>query len=127
MAAGLPRLGSMSDSRHRLGEAAVFLLPSLKLKKRVGGAPIEEKVHRFLVETFGGYTAAAGSIFGYWVDEQGQHSYGEHRQFLVAVDGGEKTARLTRFLAEIGRELEEESIFLAIGNVVYLVGAAINS
>jgi hypothetical protein len=111
----------MSEPVRRLGEAAVFLLPSLKLKKRVGGAPIEEKVHRFLMETFGGYTAAAGNIFGYWVDERGTHSYGEHRQFLVAVDGEEKRARLTEFLAEIGRELEEESIFLEIGRVIYLV------
>jgi len=111
----------MGDSEQRLGEAAVFLLPSLKLKKRVDGAPLEEKVHRFLMETFGGYTAAAGNIFGYWVDRQGKDSYGEHRQFRVAIDGDGKRARLTQFLAEIGRELEEESIFMEIGNVVYLV------
>jgi len=117
----------MNDSGQRLGEAAVFLLPSLKLKKRVNGAPIEEKVHRFLTETFGGYTAAAGNIFGYWVDEQGKQSYGEHRQFLVAVDGQENQRRLTQFLAEIGRELEEESIFLEVGNIVYLVSSATSS
>jgi len=127
MARGLPHLESMNGSGPQLGEAAVFLLPSLKLKKRVGGAPVEEKVHRFLLETFGGYTAAAGNIFGYWVDQQGKQSYGEHRQFLVAVDGEENTMRLTKFLAEIGRELEEESIFLQLGNVVRLVLTATNS
>jgi hypothetical protein len=112
----------MKPREQRLGEAAVFLLPSLKLKKRSGdGAPIEEKVHRFLMETFGGYTAAAGNIFGYWVDEQGRHSYGEHRQFLVAIDGEEKRSRLAEFLAKIGRELGEESILLHIGGAVSLI------
>jgi hypothetical protein len=111
----------MSDSGRRLGEAAVFLLPSLQLKKRSGGVAIEEKVHRFLTETFGGYTAEAGNIFGYWVNEQGKQSYGEHRQFRVAVVDEERTSRLTAFLAEIGRELGEETIFLEIGGAVYLI------
>jgi hypothetical protein len=117
----------MNDTDRRLGETAVFLLPSLKLKKRVGGAPLEEKLHRFLMDTFGGYTAEAGNIFGYWVDEQGKQSYGEHRQFLVAVGSEEKTRRLTAFLAELGREMEEESIFLEIGNVVYLVSTGVGA
>jgi len=119
----------MNDSRQRLGEPALFLLPSLKLKKRVDGAPIEEKVHRFLIDTFGGYTAEAGNIFGYWVDEQGKQSYGEHREFRVAIESDAKRARLTEFLTELGRELEEESIFLEIGNAVYLLwtGAAATS
>ncbi len=29
--------------------------------------------------------APAGNISGYCVDEEGRHSYGEHRQFLVAI------------------------------------------
>jgi hypothetical protein len=103
----------------RLGEPALFLLPSLKLKQRAA----EEQVHRFLIETFGGYTAAAGNIFGYWVDSEGHQSYGEHRQFMVALDGMEKRHMLSEFLARIARELEEESILLQTGNTVSLVWA----
>ena len=103
----------------RLGEAALFLLPSLKLKQRSA----EEQVHRFLIETFGGYTAAAGNIFGYWVAEDGRQSYGEHRQFMVALDPPEKRGKLVDFLARIARELDEESILLQTGGVVSLVWA----
>ena len=103
----------------RLGEAALFLLPSLKMKQHSA----EERVHRFLMETFGGYTAAAGNIFGYWVDSGGGQSYGEHRQFLVALDAPEKRDKLTEFLASIARELDEESILLQTGNAVSLVWA----
>jgi hypothetical protein len=106
-----------------LGEAATFLLPSLKLKKRsTGGAPVEEEVHRFLLEHFGGYTAAAGNIFGYWVGPDGRESYGEHRQFLVAIDEG-KRRTLVEFLARIARELDEESILLQVGGAISVVWA----
>ncbi len=115
----------MNLSEQRLGEAAVFLLPSLKLKQRsADGAPVEEKIHRFLMDNFGGYTAAAGNIFGYWVDDEGRHSYGEHRQFLVAIQGEEKRAKLQQFLAAIGRELGEDSILLQIGSSVSLIWSA---
>jgi len=101
-----------------LGEAAIFLLPSLKLKKR----SVEEEVHRFLVENFGGYTAAAGNIFGYWVGPDGRESYGEHRQFMVAVDEA-KRQRLFEFLARIARELDEESILLHTADGVSVIWA----
>lgn len=106
-------------SEQKLGEPALFLLPSLKLKQRAA----EEQVHRFLLDTFGGYTAAAGNIFGYWVDPEGRQSYGEHRQFMVALDKAEKRAALVEFLARIARELDEESILLQVGGAVSLVWA----
>jgi hypothetical protein len=102
----------------RLGEAAMFLLPSLQLKKR----GVEEELHRILVENFGGCTAAAGNIFGYWVGPDGRESYGEHRQFMVAIDEA-KRQRLVEFLARVARELDEESILLQTGGAVSVVWA----
>jgi hypothetical protein len=65
-----------------LGSSVVFLLPSLKLKKpSTNGPSVENRLHDFLVENFGGYTAQAGNIFGYWREEHRQDSYGEHREF----------------------------------------------
>src|SRR5436190_10540064 len=115
----------MSYVGQKLGEAAIFLLPSLKLKKRsTGGILVEEEVHRFLMEHFGGYTAAAGNIFGYWVEPGGAVSYGEHRQFMVALDREDKIAGLKHFLAKVARELEEQSILLQLGGVVLTISAA---
>ena len=115
----------MSYVGQKLGEAAIFLLPSLKLKKRsTEGILVEEEVHRFLMEHFGGYTAAAGNIFGYWVEPGGAVSYGEHRQFMVALDREDKIAGLKHFLAKVARELEEQSILLQLGGVVLTISAA---
>src|SRR3954467_5601106 len=77
---------AMSFREEKLGTAAVFLLPSLKLKEppREGSSP-EIRLHTFLMDNFGGYTAQAGNIFGYWRDPSGKDSYGEHREFTVAL------------------------------------------
>jgi hypothetical protein len=121
-----PREGErMSHVEQKLGEAAIFLLPSLKLKKRSSeGILVEEEVHRFLMEHFGGYTAAAGNIFGYWVEPGGGVSYGEHRQFMVALDRNDKIEGLKEFLAKIARELEEQSILLQLSGAVLTISAA---
>src|SRR3954471_12492935 len=109
----------MSYVEETMGEPAIFLLPSLKLKKRSSnGVLLEEEVHRFLMEHFGGYTAAAGNIFGYWVEPGGGVSYGEHRQFMVALGRDDQIEGLKQFLAKIARELEEHSILLQLGRVV---------
>jgi hypothetical protein len=55
----------MKYRERSLGTAIVFLLPSLKLKEpSLNGPSIENRLHRFLMDNFGGYTAQAGNIFG---------------------------------------------------------------
>jgi hypothetical protein len=55
----------MKYRERSLGTAVVFLLPSLKLKEpSLNGPSIENRLHRFLMDNFGGYTAQAGNIFG---------------------------------------------------------------
>ncbi len=115
----------MPYSEQPLGDRALFLLPSLKLKGRTAdGDAVEEKVHRFLMQEFGGYTAAAGNIFGYWRDRAGKEFYGEHRQFTVSLPGGAKTGVLKEFLAQIAVELGEQSIYLELGGEGSLISPA---
>ena len=62
----------MNFRERNLGNSVVFLLPSLKLKKPpLNGPSIENRLHAFLMDNFGGYTAQAGNIFGYWREEEG--------------------------------------------------------
>jgi len=73
-----------------LGKNVRFLLPSLKLKEPCeSGETIEHSVHAFLMERFGGYTATAATVFGYWREAHGGYTYGEHREFTVALPDGE--------------------------------------
>jgi hypothetical protein len=98
------------------GKIASFLVPSLKLKSRAGrGVALEEKIHRFLLRSFGGYTAAAGNIFGYWKDERGDVSYGEHKEYKVALHDEKKLSSLKRFLAELAADMQERCIYVEAG------------
>lgn len=105
---------------------AVFLLPSLKLKRRQRlGKSYEEVVHHFLLKQFGGYTASAGNIFGFWRDaETGREFYGEHREYKVSFRGKDRTAMLKRFLSKLAAELGERTIYLEYGEDAWLVYAS---
>jgi len=106
----------------KLGIRAAFLLPSLKLKgMSASGATFEHEVHKFLIDSFDGYTAAAGNLFGYWKDRQGNDSYGEHRQFTVALMDDSKLPRLKDYLSDLAQRLDEECIYLETGQTIALI------
>ena len=106
------------------GKIAAFLAPSLKLKDRAAsGVPVEEKIHRFLIQRFGGYTAAAGNIFGYWKDEKGEVNYGEHKEYKVALQDDKRIGVLKRFLAELAADMGEKCIYLESGKEASFVFA----
>lgn len=107
----------------RLGAAASFLLPSLKLKEPVRGVSLEDRLHNFLMENFGGYTAQAGNIFGYWREQTGDVTYGEHREFTVALAEEGKMPILKTFLARLARELGEDCIYLQSATATFLIYA----
>jgi hypothetical protein len=106
-----------------LGRMAVFLLPSLKLKERQkAGRTYEEIVHQFLMKHFGGYTASAGNIFGFWCDEKsGREWYGEHREYKVSFRGQDRRKMLQDFLSRLARDLDEETIYLEYGEDAWLI------
>jgi len=112
----------MAVREKALGKTASFLLPSLKLKYPGGRkASPEAELHSFLMENFGGYTAQAGNIFGYWRDKDGKDSYGEHREFSVACNDVSKLEALKDFLSGMARQLNEESIYFRNGTEAALI------
>jgi len=111
----------MNYRERSLGSAVAFLLPSLKLKEpSLTGPSIENRLHSFLMDNFGGYTAQAGNIFGYWREDE-RDSYGEHREFSVAAPDTSKLPPLKEFLAGMAQELNEECIYFRTGETASLI------
>ena len=105
-----------------LGKNVRFLLPSLKLKKQIGDdSTVEHGVHVFLLERFGGYTATSATVFGYWKDEDGENSYGEHREFTVALPDDRCLGELKEFLARTAREMQEQCLYVEVAGVATLL------
>jgi hypothetical protein len=108
-----------------LGKNVRFLLPSLKLKEPCpGGGTIEQSVHAYLVEHFGGYTVTSGTVSGYWREEDGTQSYGEHREFTVALHDNAGLPELKRFLALTGRRLCESCLYVEVAGSAELLYSA---
>jgi hypothetical protein len=107
-----------------LGKNVRFLLPSLKLKRPCGdGETVEQSVHLFLIEHFGGYTATSANLFGFWKEEDGEHTYGEHREFVVALPNNEGLSELKDFLGRTARMLGESCLYVEVaGTAVLLYG-----
>jgi hypothetical protein len=107
-----------------LGKNVRFLLPSLKLKQPSdNGDTIEQCVHLFLMENFGGYTATSANLFGYWKEEDGGHTYGEHREFVVALPDGKGLLELKEFLGKTARTLDEKCLYFEhAGQAILLYG-----
>lgn len=118
----------MAFFEQSLGKNVRFLLPSLKLKQPCPGGmgiTVEQSVHEFLMANFGGYTATAANLFGYWKDDDGRFSYGEHREFTVALTGESGLTELKQFLGETARTLDEKCLYVDIAGVALLLyGAA---
>ena len=111
----------MNYRERSLGTSLLFLLPSLKLKEPSSdGASVEDRLHSFLMDKFGGYTAQAGNIFGYW-RENSHDSYGEHREFSVAVPNASVIPVVKQFLAGMARDLKEECIYFRAGEAASLI------
>jgi hypothetical protein len=113
---------AMEFREQSLGKTVRFLLPSLKLKQPGRkGRIAEEDVHQFLIANFGGYTALAANYFGYWKDEGGRDTYGEHREFTVALTSDEKLPQLKGFLADVSDTLGEECLYVEVAGEAFLI------
>lgn len=100
----------------------VFLMPSLKLKKRVGhGKTLEDTLHNFLLKKFNGYTATAGNVFGYWKNVSGREFYGEHKEYKVSLVNKKRIKILEEFLARLAGEMGETSVYMAAGDDSWLL------
>jgi hypothetical protein len=112
----------MSYHETPLGKNVRFLLPSLKLKiPTENGDTIEQCVHYYLMENFGGYTATSANLFGYWKEETGSLSYGEHREFVVALPNDKGLPELKEFLGQTARTLDEKCLYVEVAGVAVLL------
>jgi hypothetical protein len=120
--AGSCILIGMGFRETRLGKRVRFLLPSLKLKRKGDqGRTLEEDVHGFLVSEFGGYTASSGNLFGYWKDDSGKDSYGEHREFTVGLSSDDKLEGLKDFLGTLAGKMGEECLYAEVAGEAMLI------
>ena len=76
------------------------------------------------MDHFGGYTAGSSTVAGYWREEDGSQSYGEHREFTVALPNDRGLPDLKRFLALTARRLCESCLYVEVaGSAVLLYSA----
>lgn len=115
---------AMDHREQALGRNVRFLLPSLKLKEPCSsGETVEQTVHAFLMEHFGGYTATSANLFGYWREENGGFTYGEHREFTVALPNDEGLPELKEFLGQTANILGESCLYVEVaGQAILLYG-----
>jgi len=113
--------GGKSYRIEDLGRPAIFLLPSRKLRTKMGSKTVEEKFHEFLAETFGAFTTTAVPYFGFWRNTGAQLIYDECRLYEVSFAGKEKIPLLLEKLAEVARAIGEECIYFKAGQYACLV------
>lgn len=105
-----------------LGRNVRFLLPSLKLMQPTPeGDSVERSVHRYLVEHFGGYTATSANLFGFWRDEDNVQLYGEHREFVVALNNDLGLPELKEFLGKVACALGEQCLYVEVAGFASLL------
>lgn len=112
----------MRYAKENLGTMVTFLLPSLKLKERCRGQQtFEDRLHAFLLKKFNGYTASAANLFGYWRSHTGRAFYGEHKEYKVSLLDHSRIGLLEAFLARMGGDMGEKSVYLAAGDDSWLI------
>jgi len=106
---------------YQLGRMAIFFLPQEKLLLRRGPneTTIREYVEDRLLHHYNGYTSISGEIIGCW--KNGRRYDDVHVRYEVSFPGRERIQHFVDFLSEVCGLLEEESIYLTMGEDSYLV------
>lgn len=109
---------------------AVFYLPVNKLelyllnenKPHDSTPQIKDMIHNFLMEHHGAYTLESSNIQGFWRSSQQQAILLDSNvRYEVSFDGKEHIEVFVKFLSEICALIDEEAIYLTMGNSSYLV------
>ena len=108
-----------------LGKIAAFYVPAQKMNEpqfgRDGQTPTQI-FDAFFLSSFGGLTHEKSSIQGRWVTEGGNKVFSDqHERYEISFSGKRKLVELVTFLAEMCALLEEDSIYLMIGDRSWLV------
>ncbi len=114
-------LGGPSFRFEDLGRPAVFLIPVLKLTKRIGDKSAAQYLDDFLTQNFGAFTRMIIPNFGVWVGGKGTIVYDECALYEVSFVGKEKITLLAGLLAELSRAIGEECIYFKAGQYASLI------
>jgi len=115
------RFRSRNYTLKDLGRPAIFLLPTGKLRIKIGNLSVGEHLHRFLIKNFGAYTSSTIPSFGFWKSTKEAAIQDECREYEVSFLGKEKIPVLIDKLAEIALVIGEECIYLKAGQYACLI------
>ncbi len=109
---------SLSGEGYRLedlGRPAIFLIPTKKLKIKIGEVTVEDGLHGFLTQNFGAYTSSTVPSFGFWKSSGEAVIFDECREYEVSFLGKEKLPFLLKKLAEIAIIINEDCLYIKAG------------
>ncbi len=108
-----------------IGHVAVFYLPSNKLDNPRFGAMYQTPrtlLHRFIIDHYDAYTHQKSDIQGYWREHaDGRIFHDSNEMFEVSFAGEERVVTFVDFLAAICYLMEEECVYLRMGEKSWLV------
>ena len=116
-----------------LGRMAVFLVPASKMRKewaptegevtshtKVFGVTEEERLDRELIKRYQGVTKVTANVEGSY-RLGGELIREDHIRYEVSFLGPDKVLEFVQLLKELCRKLNEDSIYLTMGENSYLV------
>jgi len=108
-----------------LGKTAVFYVPAKKMDDarygRDGRTPTQ-LFDEFFLENYGGLTHEESKIQGQWTTPGGHSVMTDlHERYEVSFAGKARTVQFLEFLSEMCGLLEEQSIYLTLGDRSWLV------
>ncbi len=104
-----------------IGRPAVFLLPSDLMGTLIEGKTCRELVESYMATNFGGFTDEGSGHNGYWKNDSGKSYSDKYQKYRVSFLGKDLIPDLQGFLAYIGKNLRQESIYLETGEDAWLI------
>jgi hypothetical protein len=108
-----------------IGHVAVFYLPSKKLDDPRFGALYQTPrtlLHHFIIDNYDAYTHQKSDIQGHWREHAaGQIFHDVNEMFEVSFAGEQRIVTFVDFLAAICYLMEEECVYLRMGEKSYLI------
>ena len=108
-----------------IGKMAAFYIPSDKLSKKEfgeNGDTPKDMFHDFFMKHFNAYTHEKSGIEGFWRKGKGAIVMDENERYEVSfLDTKDQLEKFIKFLSKICDLLNENSIYVTIGDSSWLV------
>jgi hypothetical protein len=108
-----------------LGRTATFYVPALKMDDPGfgrDGRTATQLFDEFFLQHFGGLTHEESKIRGQWTSPDGQKVFTDlHQRYEVTFAGRKKSREFVDFLSDMCRLLQEDSIYVTMGDRSWLV------